>query len=310
MTTAIKDLLEKTTVKELPGQANIYTVNSDMSPYDGFKLLIDNKILSAPVFDVKEQKYTGFLDTRDLVSFVVFIDDDQSSDTPNDLKTLLTKGAKLFAIPVEGVTVTYLSRRNSFLPVKNSDSVLEVCKLLAKGVHRVPVMDDNGKVCQIVSQSTIINFLSKHKDTCAALFNQKYMDLKIGTTTVFSVQEDVPAIEAFRLMDTKKRSGLAVVSKSGALVGNTSGSDLKLFLRTPSLDLLKISIKEFLKKIRQESIDIRVPTITVSSTDSLGHVVNKLCSTKVHRLWVADDNSGYKPMAVVSITDILRHICS
>jgi hypothetical protein len=44
--------------------------------------------LSAPVYDVHAKKFTGFLDMKDLVSFVVFIDDDQKSDVPNDLKEL------------------------------------------------------------------------------------------------------------------------------------------------------------------------------------------------------------------------------
>jgi hypothetical protein len=58
------------------------------------------------VFDVKEKKFTGFLDVRDLVSFVVYIDDDQKSETPNDLEQILKHGLKLFKVPVDGVTCT------------------------------------------------------------------------------------------------------------------------------------------------------------------------------------------------------------
>lgn len=43
---------------------------------------------------------------RDLVSFVVYIYDDQESECPNDLQTILTKGLKLFKVPVDGVTCT------------------------------------------------------------------------------------------------------------------------------------------------------------------------------------------------------------
>jgi len=39
-------------------------------------------------------------------------------------------------------------------------------------------------------------------------------------------------------------------------------------------------------------------------------IIGKLSATKVHRLFVADDESGYKPVAVVSITDVLRYILS
>ena len=62
--------------------------------------------MSAPVFDEKEKKYTGFLDVRDLVSFVVFIDDDQNSSSPTDLEYILKHGLKVFRVPVDGVTCT------------------------------------------------------------------------------------------------------------------------------------------------------------------------------------------------------------
>jgi hypothetical protein len=70
------------------------------------KTLVDHNILSAPVFDEKTQKYTGFLDIRDLVSFVVFVDDDQKSDVPQNLNELIMHGCKLFKVELDGVTVT------------------------------------------------------------------------------------------------------------------------------------------------------------------------------------------------------------
>jgi hypothetical protein len=50
------------------------------------------------------------------------------------------------------------------------------------------------------------------------------------------------------------------------------------------------------------------PTITCSSKDSLHMAIGKLFSTKVHRLFIADDAEGYKPSSCLSITDVLRLI--
>ena len=57
-------------------------------------------------------------------------------------------------------------------------------------------------------------------------------------------------------MDNKKISGLAVVDSDGKLVGNTSASDLKLFLKDPSIGLINMPIMQFLNAIRRESIDV------------------------------------------------------
>jgi len=308
-TKAIRDLLAATNVSALhTPKGEVIVVLSTEKPYDGFKKLIAHNILSAPVFDVNTKKYTGFLDMRDLVSFVVFIDDDQKSDVPNNLDDILIKGSKLLKVPLEGVTCTYLSRRNSFVPVSSNDNLLKVCEILAKGVHRVPVVNDKGEVTNIISQSSVISFLNKN----ATKFHHELVptihDLNIGSKPVFGVPKDTPTIETFRLMDNKKISGIAVVDENGRLVGNTSASDLKLFLKTPSIELLQMPIMNFLNKIRQESIDITAPTITCKSSDTLALSIGKIFSTKVHRIFIADDESGYKPIACLSITDILRYI--
>lgn len=129
---------------------------------------------------------------RDLVSFVVFVDDDQkyvsfvssyllfqiivltklALQSPTIFKLFCSRDASylnnplmaLLALVINQIFLTPLdlSRRNPFHPVKEEDSLLNVCEILAKGVHRVPVVDAEGKVVNIVSQSTIIQFINSH----------------------------------------------------------------------------------------------------------------------------------------------------
>jgi len=305
----VRKLLASTLVGSIPTpKGNVVIVRSTASPYEGFKILVEHNILSAPVFDEKTQKYSGFLDIRDLVSFVVFVDDDQKSDVPQNLHELIMHGCKLFKMDLEGVTPTYLSRRNPFHPVSTTDSLLVVCTELAKGLHRVPVVDDKGNVVNIISQSSIINFLARHSKELQSQTERTLEELGLGTKPVVSVKQDTPAIETFRLMDNRKISGVAVIDIDGKFVGNTSASDLKLFMRTLSLDILNKPTMEFLKVIRQESIDIKSPTISCSRRDKLSTAIGKLASTKIHKLFIADDSDGYKPYAVLSLTDILRYL--
>jgi len=159
---AIKKLLLETPISSLNSQG-VVVVKSTFSPFEGFKTLVDNNILSAPVYDEKAHKYSGFLDIRDLVSFVVFVDDDQKSDVPQNLNELIMHGCKLFKAELEGVTVTYLSRRNPFHPISSGESLLKVCEELAKGLHRVPIVNNNGDLVNIISQSTVVQFLAQHR---------------------------------------------------------------------------------------------------------------------------------------------------
>jgi len=301
-----RKLLSSHKVSDLP-KRDVVVVKSTESPYEGFKKLIQHNILSAPVFDVVKKQFTGFLDMRDLVSFVVFIHDDQVSAVPNNLQDILLHGCKLFKQPQDGVTSTYLSRRNPFRSVSGKNTLFDVAEILAEGVHRVPVVDEKGDVVNIISQTSLITYFQKNHKELSHTTHKMISELNIGSKPVLCVNQNTKAIEAFRLMDNKKISGVAVVDDTGRFVGNTSASDLKLFISSPSLELLHQPITSFLNAIRQESIDIRSPTISCSSHDTLEIVIGKLASTKIHRIFIADDNNGYRPTIVLSITDILRY---
>jgi len=47
---------------------------------------------------------------------------------------------------------------------------------------------------------------------------------------------------------------------------------------------------------------------SVKPSNSLAHVVAKLAVVKMHRVFVANPKEGLKPLGVVSISDLLRHI--
>lgn len=50
-----------------------------------------------------------------------------------------------------------LSRRNRFHPVSIDSSLYEVCEALsAPDIHRVPILNEQGKVVTIISQTTIM----------------------------------------------------------------------------------------------------------------------------------------------------------
>lgn len=242
---------------------------------------------------------------RDLVSSVVFIA--EQATTPHT-KTL----ADLFvnAKWVGGAfTVTYLSRRNPFRSVRATDSVLDVCRLLAKKgadkLKRVAVVDEHGKAVNIVSQTTLVTFLAKEIQQHHAHLGKTVKELNLGTSPIISMQETDPAIEAFRTMDTMRITGLAIVAQDGRLVGNISARDLKIFIKHIDFDQLLQPVGEFVKSLRQKAIDIASPTITVFPDTPFDVVVGKLAATKVHRIFVVSDEAHFKPERVISLVDVL-----
>jgi len=252
-------------------------------------------------------EYVGFLDIRDLVSFVVYVYDQQKVHNDSRLGDLIRYGIGQFTTPsTDGVTITYLARRNRFKPVLLSDSLLTVVELLAKGLHRVPVLGENGRVINIISQSTIITLISNQN------FGEgdRISDLRVGTSPVKTVNINTSVISTFRLLDQFKISGVAVVDDDEKLVSVTTGKDLKCFIRNPSRHALEMSIFENIKMIRNEEVDIRSLAISVFAHESLTRAIKLIAATRVHRIFVMDDEKSYKPITVISITDILNYLVS
>ena len=51
---------------------------------------------------------------------------------------------------------------------------------------------------------------------------------QIGSRPVISVAKDVPAIEAYKILETNNRSGIAITDESGKICSATSARDLKV----------------------------------------------------------------------------------
>jgi CBS-domain-containing membrane protein len=292
--------------------ANIISLDSKCKLYDGFLALIQGNVLSAPVWDSVSSQYIGYLDIRDLVSFVVFVYDEQKVQDNSRLEDLIKHGVGQYkVITTDGVTVSYLARRHKFITVKESDTLESVCRVLSdQSVHRVPVLDEYGKIVNIISQSSIIQVLSKKCTKVGDIDIDLPLEQhpEIGTRSVLTVPKKESVINTFRLLEKKNLSGIALVDETGRLVGSTTGKDLGLFLKNPSLAALNLPIFEHLQKIRSELLDIKTPCIAVFEKDKLSRAVTLLAATKVHRVFVVNDEEHYAPVRVISLTDILRYL--
>jgi len=285
--------------------SHVIELPSTATPAEGFELLLSNNILSCPVYDAATKTYTGFLDVRDLVSSIIFAHEEQGLTTAtfNDRwNELMLRGMQRFGT---AVSVTYLSRRNPFRPMTANASLLAVARALSTQLHRVPIVDENGRCVSILSQSLMIQFLNAHKDELKDELRQTVGQLQLGLCKVLSVASDASAWTAFKTLEVNSVSGIAIVDRDGKLVGNTSARDLKFFVLNRGTLSLDAPIQVYLARIRQRDIDeARHPSCSIGLGTPIGHCLGLLSATGYHRVFIVDANA--KPIGVVSITDILR----
>jgi len=295
------DFLKNTSVAVLPKVSVLYYVNSSDSAAHTLRLLAQHNVLSMPVLDKSLNQYIGFVDMVDIVSLIVDIYSEADIMAEN-FYTLLEQSERFKNTKVS--EIINISARNPFIPVPETSSLYTAVELLSKHkVHRVPVIDAEGHIVNLITQSSLIAFIAENVDKLGSVVNQTVGSLLLGHKDVVTVNINARVIEAFNLMDKKSVSAVAVVDDEGKLVGNISVRDIRTIGADPrQLPQLYMGIRELLFRINMQRVDIINPAIACSAKEKYGLVVKKLAASRVHRLYVVDN---HLPVGVISLSDAL-----
>jgi len=305
----LADTLKELRVSDLKKNRKPIVLDSKTDPKKAIEVLLQNKVMAAPV--AENNQFVGVFDLRDCIKYALQM---YHRDTVDKMKS---KAMEFLTISphISTNSLKYLSRMRTFEIVKDSESVLSVIRVLAKGAHIVGVLSNDGKTLEsILTQGEVFQFVSKYWDMekiaqiekehnimLSTLTGEK---LKVVTTPVITISCQMKAYEAFDKMSTLNLSGLAVVDKTGAIVHNTSATDIKLWLlNSNSLD---DTIEHFLIKVRKLSLSEKYPVTACQMSDGLSRVIAKLQATTFHRIWVVDSNR--RPTGVCAITDVFRFL--
>jgi len=288
--------LAKTKVDDIPlGRSQIISVHKTEKIPSAFKKLIDHRILAVPVVK-QDGTFYGFLDILDIVTWLVnFIGEGVLNREDLSLDTIdAFQQAEVMQV------MTYpMSKKQPFHPIKKGSSLLSAVELLADEAHRIAIVDEHGIVCNILTQTSVLNFINDHINMLGDAKNMMIFEMEASTQYVLSVSKDQRAIDAFRLMRTTDINGLAVKEDHGYLVGNISARDLQRIANDA----------RFVYRLFQDvSQFIKNEPICVQREDTLQVTIRNILNHKIHRVYVVESTKNMKPVGVISITDILKQI--
>eukprot|EP01087_Luapelamoeba_hula_P023235 TRINITY_DN8505_c0_g1_i1.p1 TRINITY_DN8505_c0_g1~~TRINITY_DN8505_c0_g1_i1.p1 ORF type:complete len:312 (-),score=67.32 TRINITY_DN8505_c0_g1_i1:126-1061(-) len=297
--------LENTLVADLPS-VPIISIPSTTTAANALKVLVKHNILCAPIYDAEKNAYIGLVDMLDLVTFIVSIFKElETQGEVTDFFSVLESGEKFVTQEVK--TISDLSHRNPFVPVRSDANLRAVLKLFGEiGFHRLPVINDEGQVVNFLTQSAVVEYLATHLPHLGNKADRQVAELLAGCKPVVSVNIESRAIDAFKLMAEKRISAVAVVDEDGKLISNISARDI----RTVSTDSriiqgLFMPIRQFLVSIYDARVGLAetTPSITCTARETLGNVIRKLVASKVHRVYVVD--AHHQLTGIVSLADVL-----
>jgi len=305
-------------LKRPHGHKGVVVLSCDMTVSDALNILVEEEILSAPVWDPNQNAFVANLDMRDIVNLISNSYHQNEDFDPQKLIQIMNQDEKFTKRSIKDVFK--FSADFPFFNVTESASIYDVLVQMVesgdKDHRRALVFGDTGPrdlkaLKSIISQAAIINLIGTSKSKIGVTANLSVaevsnLDWEKSKAQVVSIQGTSNMIEGFALMGEKNISGLAVVDEHGQLLGTVGSRDVKGLITSHRLDLtrLKLTVREYINYIRMLSVDDKHPAISVKKTDSFATLIGKFSSTHVHRIFVIDEHN--MPVGVVSTIDLLR----
>lgn len=277
--------------------------------------LMDYNVLSLPVIN-REAKFFGFVDQRDLVMFISNMFSDLEATQLVDIQRVFESEDNFRNSVVADVMIYPVRKRNPYNPVTQGLSLYSAWEIIVnEGLHRLPIVDSDGNIVDIITQSMLIDFLWQNIEKIGDLSQKEVKDIPTSHQNVFSINQNSRAIIGFRHMVAMGVYGLAVVDNNGKLVDNLSLRDLKrVHANSTMFWRLWNSIKDFKQTMRAEAPPTTATRQTedkplcVTASDTLYTVVEKMALSHVHRLYEVKDTNSMIPTRVISQSDILAYI--
>jgi len=303
----LQELLTTATVDEIfTARGKVIEIDSKATVEHGFQTLVDNHILSAPVYDSEKKSYVGFVDMNDFISFVIRVyKEKKEAIEKENFRTIIAQSHRFSQETI--TNIADLSRTNPFHCIPAGSSLLEATRLLAGGIHRLPVVK-NGRVVNVLSQSSVVHWLAIHVDHIKEdpKLHKTIAELHLGLGQIVALPQNAKLIEVLTTMHEQKVSAVGINAENGTLSGVFSNYDIKAFVKTPNFpDLIRKTALQFVSANRQMEVEARSTVIDTNVDTIFSIVIKKLAATQVHRIFITKD---LKPLGVISLTDVLQEV--
>eukprot|EP01121_Diplochlamys_sp_Union-15-3_P016620 TRINITY_DN5691_c0_g1_i2.p1 TRINITY_DN5691_c0_g1~~TRINITY_DN5691_c0_g1_i2.p1 ORF type:complete len:341 (+),score=50.05 TRINITY_DN5691_c0_g1_i2:86-1108(+) len=304
-------LMVRTKVMDMqPPSGIVFVCQRTSNVIDVWKGLIRHNFLSVPVLQKTGEKYYGFIDIADIVRYVVeYFGEKRLNQQDLDFWELAGKEEPFKGKTINDLMVYPIGKRNPFHPVHRNFSLFHAFELLARSpdLHRIPVVDDNRKLVNLITQSQMISFINANLPILGDKKN-KPLSQCLHSKKVITIAETKAALDAFTLMTENSLSGLPVVNSDGKLVGNISLRDLKAIREDGHMFWrLYQSVSTFLMRVKNEFYKDRPNSlVTVAEDNTLQDAITKMAEHKIHRVYIVDSND--KPLYVITISEVMEEL--
>ncbi|EON63988.1 hypothetical protein W97_03218 [Coniosporium apollinis CBS 100218] len=298
---AIRAFLKvRTSYDVLPLSFRLIIFDTALLVKKSLNILIQNDIVSAPLWDSKTSTFAGLLTTSDYINVIQYYWQNPDALAQIDqfrLDSLRADIEKALGVaPIETVSIA------------PSRPLYEACrKMLESRARRIPLVDvdDETKrnmVVSVVTQYRILKFVAVNVKELQML-KKPLKDIGLGTyDDVQTAHMDTPVMDVIHMLVKKSISSVPILDKDGILINVFEAVDVITLIKGGVYDDLNLSVGDALLKRSDDFAGI----YTCSLYDNLATIFDTIRKSRVHRLAVIDENNHLK--GVLTLSDILEYI--
>lgn len=290
----------RTSYDVLPLSFRLIVLDNDLLIRKSLDILIQNGIVSAPLWDSHQSRFAGLLTATDYINLIQYycqfpehIDDVDKFR----LSSLRDIEKAIGVLPLETVSVH---------PTR---PLYEACsRMLKSRARRIPLVDidhetERETVVSVITQYRILKFIAVNTEQHTMLLKQTVREIGLGTYKNLATAKMMDSVlEVINLMVVHNISAVPIVDKNNVVLNVFEAVDVIPCIKGGVYEELKSTVGDALSRRPDDFQGI----YTCQEDDRLDSVFTTLRQSRVHRLVVIDDNWHLK--GIISLSDILKYV--
>lgn len=293
-------LKSKTSFDVLPVSYRLIVFDTSLLVKRALNVLLQNSIVSAPLWNSKISKFAGLLTASDFLNIVHY-----AANNPDQSVNLS-----------ETLTLDGLANIGSMLGSSALDtcsihpfrSLYDACvEMIKSSARRIPLIDRDEEtqreiVVSVLTQYRILKFVSMNCRETRFLL-QPLRELSIGTSSnLCHARLNTSIGEVINLLIEHQISSVPILDDDNKLINVYEAVDLLSLIKGGVYADPSLSVGEALLKRTDDFEGVYTCTLA----DSLFVVLETIRKSRLHRLFVLDDEG--KLLGIMTLGDILKYI--
>ncbi|KAM7201734.1 nuclear protein SNF4 [Naviculisporaceae sp. PSN 640] len=290
----------RTSYDVLPLSFRLVVLDIDLLIKKSLNILIQNGIVSAPLWDSRNSTFAGLLTSTDYINVIQYycqFPDQLNQVDQFRLSSLRDIEKAIGVLPLETVSVH---------PTK---PLYEACRRMLKTrARRIPLVDVDDEtqretVVSVITQYRILKFIAVNNEQHTMLLKKPVREIGLGTySNLATATMDSCVLDVIHLMVKHNISAVPIIDRDNKLLNVFEAVDVIPCIKGGAYDELSASVGDALSKRADDFAGI----YTCSEEDRLDSIFDTIRKSRVHRLIVVDDESRLK--GIISLSDILKYV--